>query len=248
MDVSSLLSRLNQGREASARVQTEPKVVAGAALDPTALPPSAPSVDVYHSTDDPVSQSLLSQSGVNAYSRLLNISHINDLYDRSVDQLTVEMPQASVGLVLSYHAAVTSLSSELQQKDWGFSVSNGRLVFEQGLDALSEQDLADLRKAFGDADVEISADRVATATVASVELRRESGEPTNSLGWGRFEVDRQNFSDVVNLREYVTSIMPGGKYNQGAVNPEDLSALHNVIGPYAMIDLIAANATALPSK
>ncbi len=71
-----------------------------------------------------------------------------------MDKLTGDLPEATVGLVLSYHSAVSSLSSELQQKDWGFSISDGHLVFTEGNDALSEQDLADLQKAFGDAGVE----------------------------------------------------------------------------------------------
>jgi len=247
MDVKSLITGLNRGREAAPRESTETKVVQGPALDPTTwTPPGTP--DIYHGTDDPVSQSLLAQSGVNAYSTLLNVGRINELYDQSVDQLTEELPQATVGLVLSYHAAVTSLSSELQQKDWGFSISNGRLVFKQGTDELSEHELAQLQKAFADVDVEYSADRAANAVVSSIELRRESGHPTGTLAWGRFKVDRTNFSEVVDLREYVTSIMPGGKYNQWSVNPQDLAPLQNVTAPRAMIDLIAANAEALPSK
>jgi transposase-like protein len=104
----------------------------------------------------------------------VRLRYVNDLYDRSVEQLTEVMPKASVGLVLSYHAAVNSLSKELQQKDWGFSVSDGKLVFLEGNDKLSEKDLAELRKAFGDTDVESSANQVADAVVESVNLRRKS--------------------------------------------------------------------------
>ncbi len=240
MDVSSLRNRLNQGLGTDNRVRTEPKVQEGPALDPTTANPAG--ADTYHGADDPAAQKLLGESGIDAYSRLFNVGYVNDLYDRSVEQLTEVMPKASVGLVLSYHSAVNSLSKELQQKDWGFSVSDGKLVFLEGNDKLSEKDFAELRKAFGDTDVESSANQVADAVVESVNLRRKSGEPTNTLAWGRFLVDKKNFSEVVNLREFTTSIMPGGQYNQWSVNPEDLTVMHNVIGPRAMIDLLAANA------
>src|SRR5262245_61807532 len=134
MDVSSLLSRLNAGLGTGNRVQAEPKLQEGQALDPTTANPTDASLDVYYGTDDPYSQ-----SGFGVYSRIVNVSYYNDLYDRSVEQLTDVMPKAAVGLVVTYDAAVKSLSPELQQKDWGFSVSDGKLVFLEGDDELTEE-------------------------------------------------------------------------------------------------------------
>lgn len=246
MDVSSLLNRLNQGPGTGNRVQAEPKVQEGQTLDPTTANPTGASLDVYHGTDDPDSQKLAG-SGVGLYARIVNVSYYNDLYDRSVEQLTDVMPKAAVALVVTYDAAVKSLSKELQQKDWGFSVSDGKLVFLEGDDKLTEEDLAELRKAFVDTDVATSANQVADAVVESVNLRRKSGEPTNTLAWGRFLVDKKNFSEVVNLREFATSLMPGGEYMKNAVNPYDLSQVHTVLAPYAMINLLMANAKELPT-
>lgn len=245
MDVSTLLNSLNQGPGTGNRVPAEPKVQEGQALDPTTANPTGASLDTYYGPDDPNAGKLVGRIG--EYSRIFNVGYYNDLYDRSVEQLTEVMPKAAVGLVLTYDAAVKSLSKELQQKDWGFSVSDGQLVFFEGDDELTEEDLAELRKAFADTDVAYSANKVADAVVESVNLRRQSGEPTNTLAWGRFLVDRKNFSEVVDLREFTTSIMPGGEYNQWSVNPEDLTVMHTVIGPRAMIDLLIANAKALPT-
>ena len=249
MDVSSLLNRLNQGLGTGNRVQAEPKVQEGQALDPITANPTGASLDVYHGTDDPDWQKLAETGiGVGKYAGIINVGYFNDLYDRSVEQLTDVMPKAAVGLVLTYDAAVKSLSEQLQQKDWGFSVSDGKLVFLEGDDKLTDGDLAELHKVFDATDVATSANQVADAVVESINLRRKSGEPTNTLAWGRFLVDKKNFSEVVNLREFATSLMPGGEYMKNAVNPYDLSQLHTVLAPHAMINLLIANAKELPTR
>ncbi|MEP7247894.1 MAG: hypothetical protein ABI885_29985, partial [Gammaproteobacteria bacterium] len=82
----------------------------------------------------------------------------------------------------------------------------------------------------------------------SINTRRDAGESSGNLGWGRFEVNEHNFSDVVDLRAYVSSILPGGKYNMHSMNPTHYSQLHTTLAPMAMLELIGANAKALPSK
>lgn len=232
MDLSTLLNTLVQGAETGAVLQIEPNPASrsGASSEVTAAFPTTPTTqnlptasvstsltavataDVYHGSGAPTSDSLLIQSGVSAYNRLLNVFASREADAKSAALLTNSLGNASAALKTSYYAAVSRLPQQLQQKDWGFSIANGKLVFTAGEDELSAQDLADLQKAFAGANVEASAHDVAS-TMTSIELRRQSGSATDSLAWGRMAVDEENFSDVVNLREYVTQTVPGGNYN-----------------------------------
>jgi hypothetical protein len=248
MNVGGLRSTLDMGTLAGAASQKEAKVSAGGSIDPTNESAISGSADVYHGSNDPASANLLAQSGVNAYTTLTNLSPIIEKYDKAVNLLTVAMPTASARLQSAYHAAVSKLSTQLQQKDWGFSVSNGNLVFTQGKDKLSAQDVTALQRAFAGSNVASAADQVATTVVTSIELKRESGSASGNLGWGRFEVDKTNFSTIVDLRSFVTSIMPGGKYNMNANDPTSYGQVHGVLAPIAMLDLIAANAKSLPGS
>ena len=237
MDLSTLLNTLVQGAETGTVLQIEPNVSARQAADPTAAPfpptaaaataaESAPAqlltaiattVDVYHGAGAPASASLLAQSGVSAYNRLLNVFASREVDEKSAALLTNSLGNASAALKSAYYTALARVPPQLQQKDWGFSVANGNLVFFAGEDELTGQDLADLQRAFASANVESSAREVASA-MTSIELRRQSGTDSDSLAWGRLEVDEANFDAVVNLREYLTASVPGGNYNPGSAD------------------------------
>jgi hypothetical protein len=248
MDVNSLLSMLSQGARTGVSHQTEPKVSAIQEVGPADPSLITGSADNYHGANDPVTGSLLSQSGVGAYTQIESISEIIEKYEKAADLLNFPLETASTSLQRAYRSALSELSPELQQKDWGFSVSaSGSVVFEEGQDKLSAQDLEDLRNAFSRADVEQAANDVADAVVTSIELKRESGTPSGHLGWGRFKVDEKNFSEVVDLRAYVTSVLAGGKYNFSK-DPADAAHDSTALFSHAIIDLIAANAPQLPSK
>ncbi|MEP7246242.1 MAG: hypothetical protein ABI885_21545, partial [Gammaproteobacteria bacterium] len=160
MNVSSLLGALSTRVAAVPEAEVEPKVSAIREA-PEAPQAGGGSVDIYHGPDDAASDSLLAQSGVTAYARLQNTSALIEKYDKAVDLLTNGLAKASSGLQGAYHSAVSKLSSELQQKDWGFSVSDGHLVFTAGHDQLSAQDRTDLQEAFGNSSVEQAASEVA---------------------------------------------------------------------------------------
>ncbi|HVW67779.1 MAG TPA: GFA family protein [Steroidobacteraceae bacterium] len=230
MDLSTLLNTLVQGAETGAVLQIEPSASARQGTVPeTAIPfsaanlPAAPpasslaamaAADVYHGSGAPASDSLLVQSGVSAYNRLLNVFATREADAKSAALLTNSLGNASAALKSAFYAALSRLPQQLQGKDWGFSIANGKLVFTANQDELSPQDLADLQKAFAGTNVESSARDVAAA-MTSIELRRQAGSGADSLAWGRLEVDESNFSDVINLREYITSTAPGGNYNPG---------------------------------
>jgi hypothetical protein len=249
MDVSSLLSRLSQGTQArAARRDETPQVTEAGNIDPTNPPAIDAAAAIYHGADDPAAESLLAQSGVDIYLQVLNISEINEKYEKSVDLLTFGLGQTSMSLIEAYSAAVFQLSPELQQKDWGFSVANGKLVFKAGDDELSKQDIADLRKAFDSTRVKDAANAVADTVVEAIELKREASTSSENLGWGRFKVDQENFGEIVDLRDYLTAIMPGGKYNMHARDTINYGGLLKFTGWRAMVDQLIVNADELPSK
>jgi hypothetical protein len=184
--------------------------------------------DVYHSSGGTrPSPSLLAQSGVKAYTQLLSALSRAGHSEKSAEALTNTLLLTSAALKSAYQQALTRLPDLLQSKDWRFSVSNGALVFAAGQDELSSQELTLLRAAFGESDVEPFANEVANA-ITTMQAKRSTGADMNSLAWGRFRVDDNNFEQVVDLRSYLTSTAPGGKYStniavdsqNGMIHPE----------------------------
>jgi hypothetical protein len=148
------------------------------------------------------------------------------------------VPRASVALAMAYDSAKTALSPELMEKDWGFSVSNGALVILEGHDALTDDESATLKKAL--AGVTDAANGLADVTTRMFELNR--GTDGKSNGIGRFDVSKDNFSSIVDLREYLDAHGPDGKYNQ-ATSPADLQSVFG-FGSYALMDQIELRAAA----
>jgi hypothetical protein len=199
--------------------------------------PSGLGPDTYYGSEAPASPSLLSQSGVGAYIQLLNAFSTHEATDRSANLVTNNLGTASATLKSAYFQAVSTLPGELQQKDWGFSVSNGALVFTQGKDTLSAQDLTTLQKAF--TNVEFSAREVAAA-ITAIAQRRLAGADSGSLAWGGLNADDSNFSDVVNLRSYVTTNAPGSNYHPNTPDPAIPPQIPNLLGGMDLRDLVSA--------
>jgi len=170
-------------------------------------------VDVYHGSGGAhPSPSLLTQSGVKAYTQLANALSEAGHSEKSAEALTNTLLVASTALKSAYQQALARLPVQLQTRDWGFSVANGTLVFAPGKESLSAQELALLRAAFDEANVEQLANEVADA-ITTMESKRSTGADMNSLAWGRFRADDNNFDQVVNLRSFLTSTAPGSKYS-----------------------------------
>jgi hypothetical protein len=197
--------------------------------------------DTYHGTAEPASPSLLQQNGVGAYIQLLNAFSTHESNDKTANLVPNNLGTASASLKAAYNQAVAGLPQDLQQKDWGFSVADGALVFTAGKDSLSTQDMANLQKAFANANVAFSAREVAAAIV-TIDARRQEGADSGSLAWGGIGADDKNFGDVVNLRAYVSTTAPGSNYQ-----PNMPAAAHNMppeipylLGGMDLRDLVSA--------
>jgi hypothetical protein len=205
-----------------------------------ALMRASPSADTYYGSEAPASPSLLSQSGVGAYIQLLNAFASHEASDKTANLVTNNLGTAAATLKAAFTEAAASLPPQLQQKDWGFSVSNGALVFTQGKDALSTQDLADLQKAFAGANVEFSAREVAAA-LTDITQRRQVGADSGSLAWGAVDANDNNFKDVVNLRTYVSTTAPGSNYHPNTTEPAVVPPqIPNLLGGMDLRDLVSA--------
>ena len=154
--------------------------------------------------------------------------------------LSTGVATASAGLKRTYEMAMESLSPDLQEKDWGFSVSNGSLNFSEGSDALSTEERTALKEAFSVADVEYQANQVASTMIRALELNR--GPAGVSNGIGRFDVSQENFGDIVDLRSYLQVHEPGGSYDMKTIDPTDYKS-HFAAGGRALMDQISANAS-----
>src|SRR5581483_1686635 len=177
------------------------------------------------------------QSGVGAYVQLANVLSNSQANTRSASALTQTLATASASLKLAYSDAVAKLPPELQQKDWGFSVSgNGTLVFIPGSDELSPQDLALLQKAFAAANVESAAHQVTNA-LGAIEARQKSGDDTGTLAWSRRESDTDG---TVNLRTFVSDTAPGGHYQPNTRDPSTSPQIPNLLGGMNLSGLVSA--------
>jgi hypothetical protein len=240
MDLRTLRGTSNQGPETGGASQTDAGAAVRQRAEPAGAPAARENADLYHGADAPVSASLLARSGINAYTQLLSVLASRQLSEHSAVQLTNTLANASVALKMAYYEAVSRLSVDLQQKDWGFSISDGVLVFTGGKDELSAQDLANLRTAFAGADVRPAADKVATA-MTSVALKQKSGSDTGSPAWGRTDVDEGNFSDAIDLRAYVTSTVPGSQYNRNIAAPAGHPPIPLTLGMLDLRELVCAS-------
>ena len=204
----------------------------------SSLAGSAATQDVYYGSEAPTTPSLLAQSGVGAYVQLANVLSNNEVNARSANLLTQTLTTASSALKLAYSEAVAKLPTDLQQKDWGFSVSNnGTLLFTPGADELSPQDLAVLQKTFTAASVELAAHQVANA-LGSIEARQKSGADTGTLAWNRSDPDTDGSS--VNLRTFVNDTAPGSNYQPSTLDPSLSPQIPNLLGGMDLSGLASA--------
>jgi hypothetical protein len=217
---------------------------AGGAQSAAAAAAAEALADVYHASGGAhPSPSLLTQSGVKAYTQLANALSEAGHSEKSAEALTNTLLVASTALKSAYQQALARLPVQLQSRDWGFSVANGTLVFAPGKESLSAQELALLRAAFDEANIEQLANEVADA-ITTMESKRSTGADMNSLAWGRFRADDNNFDQIVNLRSFLTSSAPGSKYSANIAaddynsNPESPTSLGSTGSLHPEVPLI----------
>jgi hypothetical protein len=243
MDLKNL-GTLNQGRQITPASQNSADVIPNVSTDPRFSIPgliaAAESADVYHGLGLPASPNLLAQRGIGAYLQLLNALAGNELHEKSADLLTTSLRSASATLRLSYYGAVSRLPPELVSKDWGFSISNGGLIFTPHQDELSAQDLTRLSHAFSSSNVEPAAKQVA-AVITSIVQMRNAGAESRSLAWTRIDVDvdAANSGDGVDLRSYITTTAPGSLYHPNTA-PVSHSQIPPVLGGMDLRELVTA--------
>jgi hypothetical protein len=239
MDLKTLLNTPPQGTDMGSGPQPQRNVSAKPVIDSPQLPLSAATADVYHASSAPASANLLAQGGVNAYLQLLSALSSNELYENAARVLTSNLSDASAALKLAYSEATSMLPLQLLQKDWKLSILNDSLVFTEGDDQLSVQDLADLQQAFAGSNIGSAATRL-SATLTSIEQARKSGADSGSLAWGRLEADDSNSSDMIDLRAYVTATAPGSNYKPNAPVSADHSRIPQMFGGMDLRNLLTA--------
>jgi hypothetical protein len=239
MDLKSLLSTPRQGADMGAGSQAQRSVSAKPFIDSPKSPLSTDTADVYHASGAPDPANLIAQGGIRAYVQLINAISTNELYDDAASMLTSNLSNASAALKLAYSEVISKLPIQLQQKDWKFSISDDNLVFTEGADELSVQDLADLQNAFTGSNISSAAAQLST-TLMSIEQARKSGADAGSLAWGRLEANDTNSGDVVDLRAYVTATAPGSNYKPNAPVSADHSRIPEIFGGMDLRNLVTA--------
>ncbi|MGO1233567.1 MAG: hypothetical protein ACTMHG_07585 [Marinobacter sp.] len=214
------------------------KIVRSTPIDANARNDELPSV-VYHGLD----KSALPEAGgiitdVYVASTETN-EEVGARLSKVVKLLSKDLGAASADLKYSYDAAIANLSPDLIQKDWGFSISAGELTVTAGSDDLSQQETNTIHDALLAAGVKYGAEAVSNTVIEALKLDR--GPAGVSNGVGRYDVSKDNFGDVVDLRVYLQSHAPGGRYGQHVVDPSDVAGQFYT-GGQAMMDQISVKA------
>jgi hypothetical protein len=159
------------------------------------------------------------------------------------DLVTMGLGQPSGALRSAYETALNKLSPALRQKDWSFSVSHGQLVFRAGHDPLSDQDRTDLQNAFATTGAARAATEVANAVVATIQVQAHMGQEFGvDPGTGKYDVNQNNFANIVDLRSYLMSSAAGGKYDMHPLPGTSYSTIYSFSGWPAMQDQIEQRA------
>jgi hypothetical protein len=176
---------------------------------------------------------------VGAYVQQLKVLSGNALHEKSTDLLTKGLQSASAALRSAYYTAISSLPPSVASKDWGFSLSNGNLVFIQHQDELFARDLAGLSRAFASSNAGSASKQVAAVITSMVQMRK-AGADSGSLAWVRLDVEEANFGDGVDLRPYVTATAPGSLYHPHTAVTVSHSQVPPLLGGMDLRDLVTA--------
>ena len=205
---------------------------------PSALTPAA----IYHGSEPYSAAPTGSPRNIEVYARVIATEEEQRQYLEVAMLLAWDLGDATGDLKHAYEAALKELSPELAAKDWGFSIANGQLVLSEGSDKLTEAEIDSIHKALSGSGVDLAARTVADTTIKALEYDRNYGDDNVSNGIGRFDVSRENFADIVDLRAYLNTHAPGGKYGQDVKDQSDYRGLYRMTGGHAMMDQIAARA------
>lgn len=147
------------------------------------------------------------------------------------------LPQVSADLRVAYDDALSLLPPSVVAKDWGFSVdSQGSIVVLEGSNALSKNEKALIEKALTQAYVGTGAEEVADMVVRMLELDRM---PTGvSSRMGKYDVTRNNFQEIIDLRAYLETHRAREKYQ---THPHDYVSLH-FLGSHFLVEQISVKA------
>ena len=195
--------------------------------------------DIYHGAEGPAAPNLLTQTGVGAYLQLLSSLAGNAQQEKTVSLLNAGLQDASVALRSAYEAALSRLSPELAAKSWGFSLSNGSLIFTSSEADLPAPELLALRNAFAATQVESAAQQVA-ALITSIAQMRKEGLDSGSLALVRLDVEAATFGADVDLRSYVSATAPGGLYHSNTALPAGQAQIPPMLGGMDLRALVTA--------
>jgi len=240
MNVRDLLQVLGASGQAAAGAQSAIKPTAGQKLDPlqasvsNQTPVYAGTPAVGASADAPPAQNI--QVSIAPMDFAPQVERLADL-------VTTGLGQPSGALRAAYETALNKLSPALRQKDWTFSVSHGQLIFKAGNDPLSAQDRIDLQNAFAGTGAAQAATEVANVVVATIQLQSHMGQEFGvDPGTGKYDVNQNNFANIVDLRSYLMSSAPGGEYYNNPSPSTSYSTIYSFSGWYAMQDQIELRA------
>lgn len=182
---------------------------------------------VYHK-NDPVLPKTYGNFQIQQVYEIEDPEVMNARYNKVTNLFSNGIAERSVDLEVGYLSGLSELSVSLQEKDWGFSVKNGKLEIIEGSDELTDTERSQISTVLKEAGVESAAASVADAVIEMIETER--GPSGLSRGIGQYDVNSSNFAEIVDLRRYIEEHLPGGKFGKGRVNPNDIEGRYYLSG------------------
>jgi len=182
---------------------------------------------IYHK-NDPVLPKTYGNFQIQQVYEVEDPDEMNARYNKVTDLFSNGIAERSIDLEVSYLSGMSQLSTNLQEKDWGFSVESGTLKIFEGSDKLTDAEKSQINTALEEAGVEYAARSVADAVIDMIETER--GPSGLSSGIGQYDVNNSNFADIVDLRRHVEEHLPSGKFGKGRINPNNIEGRYYLSG------------------
>ncbi|QTL35677.1 hypothetical protein [Pseudoalteromonas viridis] len=133
----------------------------------------------------------------------------------SMDKLYSDTPKAAQRMFQAYSGLeekILSESPELRHKDWGFSVNDQGVLVATGQLSDAQRDAIETNLNSNDSLVKAAQDFKAHF-IEGLEIQR--GDSGKSQYWGKYDVNNENFSDIIDFKSMMNQIASANESKTG---------------------------------
>jgi len=212
---------------------------------------NTPPAVIRHTSDDTPPSNGLKNAGIAEMYRQVSllgrkettaehISRIEESFDIFTNQLAPIAVEMRRGLD-QFIEELAEKKPDFASNNWGFSVApDGYLVATEGL---SQQEKTTLTELLNERDgLRLLANEFSKLVIKGMEIDRGPNKGTQGLG--KYDLSAGNFSEVIDLREYLDSPFTGRNKQlySSLVNKSDISSIYHIPGYFELAHQLADKA------